>query len=175
MKASFFKKAAILLIAAVATTATVSAQKGSMAAGGSVVLGSGDSYTNYGIQGKFRYGITDPIRLEGSFTYFLKKDYTSMWDFSVNGHYLFPVGEKLTVYPLAGLGLLGVTVSTPTIDLGEWGSYGGSYSDSEFGFNLGGGLDYELQSNLLLNVELRYTIHDLWDRLYLSAGVVYKF
>jgi hypothetical protein len=30
----------------------------------------------------------------------------TMWDLSVNGHWLFPLGDKITVYPLAGLGIL---------------------------------------------------------------------
>jgi outer membrane protein X len=97
-----------------------------------------------------------------------------MWDLSVNGHRLFPVADKITVYPLAGLGVLGTTVSTPTIDLGEWGSYDASASTSDFTFNLGG-IDYKLTDNLILNAELKYKISDIWDRLMISAGIAYKF
>jgi opacity protein-like surface antigen len=80
------------------------------------VLGSGDSYSNYGIGAKFQYNVTKPIRLEGSFTYFLKKDLISMWDLSVNAHYLFPIADKLTVYPLAGLGLLFAATAAAATD-----------------------------------------------------------
>jgi outer membrane protein X len=171
------KRAAWLAVVSIALVVNVSAQeKGDMAAGASVFLGSGDSFSNYGLGAKFRYNVTSPIRLEGSFAYFFEKDMISMWDLSVNVHYLFSVADKLTVYPLAGLGILGASVDVPEIDLGEWGSAGGgSASDSEFGFNLGGGLDYQFTDKIGGNVELRYKIGDEWNRLLISAGVTYKF
>ena len=93
-----------------------------------------------------------------------------MWDLSVNAHWLFPVAPQITVYPLAGLGILG---SSYSIDLGPFGDYGGS--DSEVGFNLGGGVDFNLTDKLFLNAELKYKIGNTWDRLLLSAGVGYRF
>ncbi|MDR0429976.1 MAG: porin family protein [Tannerellaceae bacterium] len=177
MKKVFFRKAAIAVIAVLTMSAAAQAQKkGDMAAGGNLVLGSGDSFTNYGIGAKFQYNVLDPLRLEGAFTYFLKKDLVSMWDLSVNAHWLFPVADKIVVYPLAGLGVLGSSVSVPSFDLGEWGSYGGgSASDSEFGFNLGGGIDLKLTEKLILNAELKYKLGNTWDRLLVSAGLAYKF
>ena len=43
------------------------------------------------------------IRGEASLDYFFKKDGMSMWDVNLNVHYLFPITEKIKVYPLAGL------------------------------------------------------------------------
>jgi outer membrane protein X len=174
---SIFRKVAIVAIAVLSMSVAVNAQeKGDMAVGGNLVLGSGDSFTNYGIGAKFQYNVMNPLRLEGSFTYFLKKDYVTMWDLSVNAHWLFAVADKITVYPLAGLGMLGTKVSVPSIDLGEWGNYGGgSASDSEIGFNLGGGIDCKLTDKLILNAELKYKIGSNWNRLLLSAGLAYKF
>jgi outer membrane protein X len=163
---SIFRKVAVMAIALVTMSVAVNAQeKGDMAAGGNLVLGSGDSFTNYGIGAKFQYNVTNPLRLEGSFTYFLKKDNLTMWDLSANAHWLFPVAGKVTVYPLAGLGIL------------NYGSsYGGySASSSDIAFNLGGGIDYKLTDKLVLNAELKYKISDQWDRLLLSAGLAYKF
>ena len=163
---SIFRKVAVMAIAVLSMSVAVNAQeKGDMAAGGNLVLGSGDSFTNYGIGAKFQYNVTNPLRLEGSFTYFLKKDNLTMWDLSVNAHWLFPVADKVTVYPLAGLGIL------------NYGSsYGGySASTSDIAFNLGGGIDYQLTDKLILNAELKYKISDTWDRLLLSAGLAYKF
>ena len=166
MKSVFFKKVAIVAIAAVTmSVAAVAQQKGDMAVGGNLVLGSGDSYSNIGIGPKFQYNVTDPIRLEGSFTYFLKKDYVSMWDLSVNGHYLFPVTDVITLYPLAGLGILGTKLH----------GIGGSWSDSDVCINLGGGIDIKLTDQLSLNGELKYKIVNNWNRLLLSAGIAYKF
>jgi outer membrane protein X len=172
MKNSIFRKVAIAAIAVVTMSVAANAQeKGDMAAGGNLVLGSGDGVTNIGIGAKFQYNVIDPLRLEGSFTYFLKKNFVSMWDLSVNGHWLFPVADKVTVYPLAGLGVLGSSVS---LDLGEYGNLG-SASTSEVAFNLGGGVDYELTDNLVLNAELKYKLGSTWDRLLISAGLAYKF
>jgi outer membrane protein X len=168
----FFLKVAIAVIAVVTMSVAANAQeKGDMAEGGNLVLGTGDSFTNFGIGAKFQYNVMKPLRLEGSFTYFLKKDYVTMWDLSVNGHWLFPVADKLTVYPLAGLGLLG---SSANVNLG-YGFGDVSSSGSDFAFTFGGGLDYQLTDQLTGNVELKYKIADVWDRLLLSAGVAYRF
>ena len=164
---NILRKAAIAAIAMVTMSMAVNAQvKGDKAVGGNLVLGSGDSYSNIGIGAKFQYNVTDPVRLEGSFTYFLEKDYVSMWDLSVNGHYLFPVSDQITVYPLAGLGILGSKAS--------FGGFG-SASHSEIGLNLGGGCDYHLNDKVILNAELKYKAGDTWNRLLLSAGVAFLF
>jgi outer membrane protein X len=175
MKSSILRRVAIVAIALVTMSVVAQAQeKGDMAAGGNLVLGSGDSFTNIGIGAKFQYNILTPLRLEGSFTYFLKKDYLTMWDLSANAHWLFPITDKITVYPLAGLGILNYGYDY-SVDLGEWGSYGSSGSTSDIAFNLGGGIDYKLTDKLILNAELKYKISDMWDRLLLSAGLAYKF
>jgi outer membrane protein X len=92
-----------------------------------------------------------------------------MWDLSVNGHWLFPVADKVTVYPLAGLGILGSKVNIPSFGLGD------GVSQSDFGFNIGGGIDYKLTDKMILNTELKYKIAGDWKRLFFSAGVAYKF
>jgi len=160
MKTVFLKKAAIAIIAVVTMSMAANAQeKGSIAVGGNLVFGSGNSYSNVGFGPKLQYNITDPIRLEGSYTYFLKKNNWSMWDVSVNAHYLFSVTDEITVYPLAGIGIL---------------SAGGG-SDNEFGLNLGAGIDYKLTRNLFVNGEVKYKIADKWNRLLISAGIGLRF
>jgi len=175
MKTVFLKKVAIVVFTVVTmSVSAVAQQKGDMAAGGNLVIGTGNSFTNYGIGAKFLYNVTDPIRLAGEFDYFLKKDYLSMWDFSVYGHYLFPVAESVVVYPSVGLGLIGSTVSMPTIDIPGMGTYGGSQSGSDFAFSLGAGADYKLTSNLTLNGEIRIKMSN-GTRFNLALGVAYKF
>lgn len=164
---------AVIVIAVVTMSMTANAQeKGDMAVGANVVFSSGDSYSNIGISAKFQYNILNPIRLEGSFTYFLKKNYISMWDASVNAHYLFPLTDKITLYPLAGVGILGSKVNfseeTAMRD-------GVSASSSEFGANIGGGIDFKLTDKFILNGEAKYKIGSTWNRLLLSAGVAYRF
>jgi outer membrane protein X len=153
----------------------VAQEKGDKAVGANLIIGSGDSYSNVGIGAKFLYNVTDPIRLSAEFDYFLKKDFISMWDLSAYGHYLFPVTEKFTLYPSVGLGIINTKASIP--DVGGILSSAGvetSVSSSDFAFSLGGGVDYELTDNLVLNGELRYKIMD-GSRLNIVAGIAYKF
>ena len=169
---SILKKMAIIVIAVVVMSMTVNAQsQGDKAVGGNLVIGAGDSYTNVGIGAKFLYNVTDPIRLAGEFDYFLKKDYVSMWDLSVYGHYLFPVADQVLLYPLVGLGMVGSSYKYPSSVWYE--AYSGS--DSNFAFTLGGGADYELSSNLSLNGELRLKLVDGSNRLNIAIGLAYKF
>jgi outer membrane protein X len=183
MKKSIFKKVAIVAIAVLTmNVAALAQEKGDMAVGANLAMGTGNGITNFGLGAKFQYNVLDPLRLDGSFTYFLPKTEgagfaeakTSMWDFSVNAHWLLPLGGSLTVYPLAGLGILGVSSSVEA-DLGGFGSYDASASASEFGFNLGGGIDFKLTEKLILNAEVKYKICGTWSRLLISAGLAYKF
>jgi outer membrane protein X len=173
---SIFKKVAVIAIAVMAVSMVANAQEvGDKAVGGSLVLGSGNNYTNYGIGARFLYNVTSPIRLDGSFTYFLEKDYLSMWDLSVNAHWLFPVADKTTVYPLAGLGILGSSVNIPKIEVGGFSTGGGNISSSDLALNLGGGIDQKLTDVLTFNAELKYKVVDNMNRFLISAGIIYKF
>jgi outer membrane protein X len=173
---------AIMFVVATAFAINVSAQeKGDMAIGISGALGSGDELTNYGIGAKFQYNILTALRGEVSFTYFLSKSWgvpgiaeskLSMWDASVNVHYLFGLNETIVLYPLAGLGILGTSSSFES-DFVEFGS--ASASANEFGFNFGGGIDFKISDKLVLNGQVKYMLAGDWGRLIVSAGIAYKF
>ena len=161
-----FRSIALFMMVATMSVMTAEAQtKGDKAVGGNLSFGSGDSYSNLGIGAKFLYNVADPIRLEGAFTYFLEKDNISQWDLSVYGHYLFNVADKVTLYPIAGLGLYNVKASYMGI----------SASESEFGFTIGGGLDYQLTDKLVLTADLKYKMIKDMDRMIISVGIAYKF
>jgi outer membrane protein X len=163
-------KITIAAIALTMTAFTANAQtKGDMAAGAKFALGTGDGWSNMGFGAKFQYNVMDPLRLEASFTYFLKKDLVTQWDGSVNAHWLFRVGERVNVYPLAGLGILNTGVD---LGLDEYGL--GSASASDFAFNIGGGADFFVSQSMFLNVEAKYVIA-AGGRLFLSAGVGFMF
>ena len=51
----------------------------------------------------------------------------------------------------------------------------GSASNSEFGFNIGAGADFNLSEKFVINAELKYKVGGDWSRLLISAGVAYKF
>ena len=168
------KMFAISMMVAIMSVVAVNAQsKGDMAVGGNLAIGMGDDITNFGIGGKFQYNVIDPLRLEGSLTFFLPKSYgygdnykLSMWNFDMNAHYLFPVANQVTIYPLGGLGVQG------------WKSKikgNGSHSDTDLVINFGGGVDIKLTNQLVLNGELKYRVGSDFDRFIISAGIAYKF
>ena len=176
----FFKKVAIV---AVATTMSVTAYaqmyKGDKAFGGSLLI-AGDETTLVGIGANFQYNITDPIRLEGSFSYFFPKKESesfmgatvetslNMWNISLNGHYLLPISDKVTVYPLAGLGIAGLKAKASAL------GYSDSASKNYFGVNLGGGLDFHVTDAITLNAEARYLIASEGGIFFVRAGVAFR-
>lgn len=173
-------KAAFVAFAFKLSFVAAYAQAGDKAFGGNLLI-AGDETTLFGIGAKFQYNITDPIRLEGSFSYcFPKKETQSvmgipiessinMWNLSVNGQYLLPISEKVTLYPLAGLGITGLKAKAS--------AFGYSNSDSEnyFGFNLGGGLDFKITETILLNFEARNMFISDGGIFFLRGGLVFKF
>jgi opacity protein-like surface antigen len=152
-------------------SAATNSHQGDKAFGGNLLLGTGGSYTHFGIGVKYSYNITAPIRMTGEFDFFPKNDDASFWDFSIYGHYLFSVGEKSMLYPLVGLGGTGVNVEV----------YNGIKSVNGFAFTLGGGFEIELSSNWMLNLELRLKFIDFnsiglsGNRTNFVAGLVYRF
>jgi outer membrane protein X len=169
-------------------------EAGDVAAGVNLAAGFGNEFTNVGIGAKFQYNVTAPVRAEGSFTFFPKKDGLGMWDLSVNGHYLIgiPSVSNFTVYPVAGLGLTGYTggggggeYEWQNPITGEWEreeyeseeGEGGTYT--VLGLNLGGGAEYKLTDRIRVNAELKYRIgfdSDVFaNRFLISAGIAYTF
>ncbi len=163
------------LIAALFALASVSVSaqsKGDMAAGANFNFGFGNAFGNKGIGLKYQYNFTDNLRIEPSFNYFFEKYGTTIWDITADMHYLFKVG-RFNLYPLAGLSYM------------KWISHVAYYtgffhesrksSEDYLNFVIGGGADYRLGSNWLLNAELRGKIGEYDARFNLSCGVAYLF
>ncbi len=173
------KKIALLftvLVCMFAVTEANAQKRGEMAAGAQLVYGTGDGLSNFGLGAKFQWNVIDNLRLEPSFNYFFEKDMVNMWDLSANAHYQFSLSDSFVAYPLAGISVMGVSVDVPEFDLGYGYSVGGgSASDTEIGFNIGGGVDYNVTKNIAINLEAKYKIGGDWSRLVIAAGAVYKF
>jgi outer membrane protein X len=179
---SIFRKAAILAIVATMGVAAFAQEKGSMAIGGNLLI-AGDETTLAGVGAKFQYNITNPIRLEGSFSYFFpKKDEMrimgisvetslSMLDFNVNGHYLIPLTDRVTVYPLAGLGMVSMKMKGNALG----GLVNETVSENNFGVNLGGGIDFKISDAIIFNVEAKYKLIQDGGIYFASAGLAFMF
>ena len=168
-----------IVVAAMSSVAINAQTKGDKAVGVSFALGSGDGYSNYGIVAKYQKNIFDVVRLEGAFTYYLKKGETSMYDLSAYGHYLFKTSDVLVVYPLVGVGLWGV--KSYKINYAA-GAYEDEYEydtkktvENHLAISFGGGVDYMLTKKLVLNAEMKYKVVDYFNRFIISAGVAYRF
>ena len=89
--------------------------------------------------------------------FFFPKDKTTGLDVDVNAHYVFNLKEDhLSLYPLAGFNLQNNFQGKRTVK-GEDGEVTlDSHSSTNFGFNVGGGLTYNLNPRNFLNVEYKY-------------------
>lgn len=121
-----------------------------------------------GVEG--RYNITDNIRIAPDVMFLFPKDKMTGLDVNVNAHYVFPFEDNLTVYPLAGLAMLNNRYSGETINGKKFDSKG----FTDWGFNLGGGLGYNLTSTSFLNLEMKYTFSD-GDHFTVGFGYGIKF
>lgn len=168
------------------------AQKGEQKVG--LNLNYGTEISNVGLGAKYQYGITDAIRLEGSFDYFFKKDGASLWDINVNAHYLFPFANKFAAYPLVGLTYANCKISTDgssdafssseiqdMIDAGIIESASdligesSSMSEGRFGANLGAGIQYDVNDTWVINFEVKYQLISDFNQAVFGIGVAYKF
>lgn len=158
-------------------------------------LNYGSEISNLGLGAKFQYGITDAIRIEPSFNYYLEKDGFGLWDVSANFHYLFNVAEKINVYPLAGIGYANVK-SSYGFEYDEDYEYedyslksrnswediydgeemeGESTNSGEIVVNLGIGAEYQLNEKLSVGTELKYQIINNFNQVVFGVGATYRF
>lgn len=163
----------LLLLAMAATMMTANAESGEWAVGGQVVYGSKAKTAGIGLHVK--NCLTDAIRLGLSSNYYFKHAGVNAFDVNLEANYLFELGDKVRVYPLAGmvLGIWhadGVNVSYGGMDFGVDGQ-----TDSKFGANLGGGIDYLVNDHLGLNAEVKYQIISHASQVVFGIGASYRF
>lgn len=178
-----FKKVAILVIA-LGISFSALAQQGKMAVAPQLGIGSGPSIV---LGGKLQYGITDPIRLEASFSgLWGKKTYsgiadvsTNGYDLSVNAHYLFSLGDKrwskdkntpLFVYPLVGMGIYKATAKASAFGTNV------AYSETKIGMNIGCGVEqYFPNDKFSCFAEVKVGLGDGLSRFTSLMGLAYHF
>ncbi|GAA0872893.1 hypothetical protein GCM10009117_20400 [Gangjinia marincola] len=164
-----------LLVVAAITLCSIQSNA-QFSAGAQVGYGTESDFAGLGIGVKAMYDITDTWSGAGDFLYFFGEsgDGFDSYSTSINldAHYNFlNEGDGLKVYGAAGINITSFTIEYDD-DFGFFGQ--DSFSASETGLNIGGGVFYDLSDQLMLNGDLKYVLSDA-DQLILSAGVMYKF
>lgn len=147
-----------LLALAVATGTAAFAQRNSNGIGVNAVYATDADLLGLGI--KLQHQFNNPFRLEAEADIFFPEA-GHYWGLNFNGHYLFNLAPGANVYPLVGLNYTNV---------GWKGN-----SDGKLGVNLGGGVEYNISSNLIFNFEAKYQTGDYSDQGILNAGLIYRF
>lgn len=166
-------KKIFLMIVMAAAMLMAHAESGEWAVGGQVVYGTKAETAGIGLHVK--NCLTDAFRAGLSSNYYFKHSGVTAFDVNLEANYLFGVGEKVRVYPLAGvvLGIWhadGVDVSYGGMNFGVDGQ-----TDTKFGANLGGGIDYLVSEHLGLNAEVKYQIISHASQVVFGIGASYRF
>ena len=89
---------------------------------------------------------------------------TNRWNaLNIDGHYFFEVEKYWTIYPLFGFNF--ATVSEKVHDI--------TYSNSEFGINLGFGSEYRFDRRFSGFGEIKYVISNA-DQVVITLGILYQ-
>jgi len=138
-----------------------------------------DNQSLFGIGTNIRFNAANAVRLEATFAYFFPRDFgglsLSMWDLNFNTHFLVPLSDNVTFYPLTGFGVLGMTVRGD-----NWFGQTERMSGNTFGFNIGAGIDFNVSQTVTINIEPRYKIITARDAggvgmFFLQAGLAFRF
>jgi outer membrane protein X len=122
----------------------------------------GTKIENIGFGVKGQYYATDAVRVEANAAYFMEKNDWKMWDVNLVGHYLIPIGEKFSVYPLAGIGITNWSTNV----------FNGKI---KFAIDLGGGFQFDVAEDFAVNAEVKYQIIQDFNQAVFAIGAVYKF
>lgn len=148
----------ICLIVLLTVSVGVFAQKGDFSVLGNLGYQTDFKRVMIGAQG--RYNLTNHVRLAPDLMFFFPKDKQTGFDVNVNAHYVFDLSaDHLSLYPLAGFNLQNNFQGKRTIK-GEDGEVTlDSHSSTNFGFNVGAGMTYNVSTRYFLNVEFKYVFN----------------
>lgn len=140
------------------------AQDNEVKIGAGLIYGS--EIETLGIRVDTYYRTNEKFRVGGALGYFFPNDVSggdiNWFEIDLNGNYIFHEEEELTIYGLAGLNILIITTNP---DVGD------SDSNSEIGFNIGGGLEYALGFGAVFG-ELKFAgLGGDADQLVLGGGI----
>ncbi|MFV0418197.1 MAG: outer membrane protein [Dysgonomonas sp.] len=157
-------KKVLLAIALVALSLGSYAQTGSKAILPKIGYQTEYKRVLFGIEG--RYFLTDNIRLAPDVQVLLPKNRITGLDVNVNVHYVIPLEGGFVFYPLVGGAMLNNRWKPEGIDATSW---------TDFGINLGAGIQYDVMSDGYLNFEFKYTLKEDKDPAYFMLGYGIRF
>ncbi|PVW16559.1 hypothetical protein DDV96_03125 [Marixanthomonas spongiae] len=134
-------------------------------------LAYGSEIESLGIGVNAAFPVIENLTVAPSLIYYVPKENygfkINWWEINANANYYFVNNEALGLYALGGLNYSNVKVSYDE----TWGFMGeSSVSDGRVGLNLGGGLNFDIGSNILPFAELKYVLID-GGQLVAAAGV----
>lgn len=160
-----------IFMAALAALASLSASADS----GDQAIGIHGQYAtdmeNIGIGVKYQYYLTDHFRVEGVADYFIRKNGFDMWDAKLNVHYLVPMGNSISIYPILGLNYTHTELELEPSSFDK----GGLYKRDSFGFNGGAGVQYDFSDDWNIHFELKYQTITKYDTPIFSFGIAHTF
>ena len=146
------KTTVVLLITTMCMIANAQ-EKGDIAVGGYLAVGSGYEYTNGGIGAKVLYNATNRIRFAAEFDSWrkIKEENSSVYNIDVYAHFLGrnSKDKRIVIYPFVGVGRETKKTSITIVANDKY------IIHHNTAFLFGGGMDYKLTSKLILNTELR--------------------
>lgn len=176
-------KKLVLLLLVVAGAVSISAQSSSKItppkASDFAVVGQVGYQTNYkrfGIDVQGRYNLMKNIRIAPDIAFYFPKDKVTGLDIILNVHYVFYFPQdRFSVYPLVGIGAQNnfygkQTVTTITGEQVKTDSD----NKTDFAFNFGGGISYQISQHGFLNAEAKFMLGDK-DNGALMIGYGYRF
>ena len=170
-------KKVLVIICVALVSLSASAQIGEQNIGAHLLYGT--DMSNIGLGVKYQNNVTDVIRIEGVVDYYLKKDDFTMFDVNVNGHYLFPLTDKVIAYPLVGINytrwkqkeLFSFDDEEYTDIFDE--DYDDEINDGSIGLNIGGGIQYKLTDKIRIGAELKYQTISGFNTAVIGVGLTY--
>jgi len=148
-------------------------EKGVSSVGGIVGYAIENEQAVVGID--YRYNIQDKIRLAPSVLYAIKKDNTETWYFNADAQYLARVTERMTLYPIGGLGV-SVWRYSPMPLLQDFFDVKTIETDVCVGLNLGFGGEIRVTKDIIAGGEFRYNWTKRgYNQAMLLARVAYYF
>lgn len=173
-------KKLLLLAALIAGSFNLSAQAVyEPANGGDLALvgqaGYQTNYERFGIGAQLRYNFLRNIRIAPDIMFFFPKDKVTGLDVNLNAHYVFYFPQdRFSVYPLAGFAMQNNFRGSQTINVGGESVKIDSDSKTNLGFNLGGGISYQVMPNGYLNAEAKFMFADE-DNAVIMLGYGFRF